>query len=1610
MATWTTNTVCEWLDSIGMEHDIADQFRSEEVDGQVLLEVTEEALKREFPHTSYGKRSNIIKERNAIKARDAETMSSGKQRRQAEWTEPERDTARTRNNQQTRSQYEFQETSCELGTANISDTAFPGDGSLHCSEVCRTFDRKVQITHKYTHHDILSCSEGQQQDLLEPIHRFILTDLSTKEGKFDLASETVRFACACLNDRTNGTLHFGVVSGTSDKVKTGEILGTSLSGEQQDYEDYMRKTISSCFVPEQRDIVQACVRPLKFIEVIPTKDMQKFVVEIDVVPSYSLCEEDAFFVRMPTPQRGIFAAQCLYRWRENQPTEIHGDDVVGFMKFKRKLAETRKEREHKYLRRMDSSDYSMLKDKLLNLLCIGEDGFIGDIYPILVISKPADNMDQSYMKENMNFLHTIDWKVVFDFDANAVVCDFITSEDKLIKVCTTADDFYSRSSENRNDPEKLRCLEEDLRSSIPYPWIFVNGYSRTSTNTLDPYPWKKQKREGFKKAVDFFASEIPAGRAIVVFALLSKDWKVMLEAAEEFFSAFPDQWMCIAKDDSVSQLWIEELLRRNCIDNDSLKNRMVVGMPWEHVQEVVLQIRGPRRNGECMLPTSTGAEVAMKQSKLNELSDLEVLSAVQCENAEILGTDKIDDYRRKVEAAFYKGGEVCWWNFYFPDHVCVRKSGKKAKDHVRRFLDQRPDTGIGIGIGKVIVYHQPGAGGTTTCKHILWDLKRTHRCAIVRTLSDQTHNQILNLWSFKDERPKAVVILLDNEDEEKSKVLMAMMEETAKQIAHDEAGTRHKLLCVFLVCRRHSTLSDSIIPLGTVSLKHVLDTKEKIWFKKKYEELENNHQQDNGIDPKLLISFNILKENFGKEYIERTVKNLTADLTDEETKLLKYVALVNAFELGFHPLPTCAFDPLMVTMPFAPGPRRGRHAVSYRWETKLCDGVKILTNEVYTQGLGYIHSIRITSPLLSNVILSHLRKRPNEGEEPLSEVVTEFLNSDVFRQKSHASGELLKAVKAMMVNRPVLPSGQRESKFSPLVQKVVKLESKRKAIEMLRLGYTLTNDPFVAQQVARFHMDEKDWANAETYAQYATQRMPEKSCLWDTYGRVFLNQVVEKYNGYVTSETQLTVEEIVPVIDIATRGIEMFRKKQQVSESERRMSSNKAGYVGEIEITVALLDCLNFVQVFSDRDVLHRFLVDEVFVPENARCLFDFNGQDYVSRLKQLQWDVRKVLVRLDDESEQLHDDSNELKRKQILDKKVDLHSYFGEGADAVDATLTNEEKCQRRRQALFQRDTDTIGGIFRLLDDRNAERNLCKIKGLLEENLRESSSPNANDLRTMISVNLALLHIRDKYLNIIKYEDMVDWSRTLYELRHTVPFMSLEPYLFYTLFNWPRKNTRFHLMPRELNDALRQWKEAYYKKYPRQSNEEKPYRRRDNTKFFLANGSDMASITSFDQLCRRKTKGDAFWRLPAVLRTLQRFSGRLSRDGDEIRVNLRCECHDDITMSIPTSRPIGNRTMRNQTVFFVIGFSWFGPKAFDVSPNDPTENVPYMVMDHQNPRPAPCVRPKDTPKTDYVTHQRFVKKLNEIGDKLRQLEDAHREKRTLTKEEVNSFSYHCYF
>jgi hypothetical protein len=42
--------------------------------------------------------------------------------------------------------------------------------------------------------------------------------------------------------------------------------------------------------------------------------------------------------------------------------------------------------------------------------------------------------------------------------------------------------------------------------------------------------------------------------------------------------------------------------------------------------------------------------------------------------------------------------------------------------------------------------HEPGAGGSTFVRHILWSFRKEYKCVVVKHLSENTPHQILDLW------------------------------------------------------------------------------------------------------------------------------------------------------------------------------------------------------------------------------------------------------------------------------------------------------------------------------------------------------------------------------------------------------------------------------------------------------------------------------------------------------------------------------------------------------------------------------------------------------------------------------------------------------------------------------------------------------------------------------------------------------------------------------------------------------------------------------------------------------------------------------------------------
>ena len=879
-------------------------------------------------------------------------------------------------------------------------------------------------------------------NLLLPIHRFVsIPILGDLDSMTEFSREYLQFVCACLNERSNGTIHFGIRETRSSPPVDGEVVGVSLKSESDSYQTFLTKAIEKCFTEQQARIALQCVQPAKFWKVPSDEtETETFVIDIDVIPNNNLCNELIFSVKLPTPAKGVYEGPHVIRIMDGNTRPLREQEIIRFQEEIPSLYKQRKQLEDEFNEsKIPENVDAGLSEKFIKLLCHGDTKLQGDHYEILVINKPAKDMDKEFITSTLSFLADIQWRVIFDFDSQATMCQFVQDQGKAIIVAKT-DDFNSRSELNTKDPEKLKELHEYLKTSVNPAWLFVNGYDQTNDHNLSPRLWKRGKSEGFKEAVRFFGSQIPKGRAMVVFVLLSPDTEIILEAAEEFITMFEDQWMCIAENEEIGKPWMDELVRRHCVDEDSDRN--IWGLPWSHLQKTVYKLLGPKKINLFEIPTSRGTTVKLENKIVNELIDIEILSCTECENSEFQFDKKtMFDFELRTREEYYKGAMVSWWNFRFPGQVCKRDIFEKIKKQVKKGLDGGIKEDI---VGRVFLYHQPGAGGTTVARHILWELRKQYRCGLIHNITEESlPEQILNLYSYKDQNPKPLLLVLDNPDTDKANLLFVALSEQARRLERKVNDQSNVVLCVFLICVRCTKFKSSTD--DKFLLQHELSSKELTWFAEKNKSLikEFQNKENTLINPRLLISFNLMKEGFDKNYMRRTVKEFVDNISDgNERKLLKYVSLLNAFDFENRPIPTSSFDGMMIINPWLQGgPRRGRKAISRRWETNLSPDIRVLLNETSRPAMGHIHSLRITSVLLAKEILLILQST-SEPVATTSDIVIEFLGfRDIFNVTNLARENLVPIFKDVLRRRQLNTDGKPETTFSLLIEDIMHRKS-----------------------------------------------------------------------------------------------------------------------------------------------------------------------------------------------------------------------------------------------------------------------------------------------------------------------------------------------------------------------------------------------------------------------------------------------------------------------------------------------------------------------------------------------------------------------------------------
>ena len=1361
---------------------------------------------------------------------------------------------------------------------------------------------------------------------LKPAHHFVEIPEQEEQVKTFMACQIINFANACMNSRLNGTIHFGFsISGKVAKV-TGVVM------QSLDLDLAIRSEIEKLTFSDQANVYNYCISPPCYIAV--SKEDNLYVVEVDVIPSASVCADNAFYIRKsPDDQFQIYNIQ------EGKPQELSKAQGEEYFKKKDILRQRRDNTERKMTTQFDRA---YLKHRLVNLLCMGDDKLAADIYPVLFIDQPSGL--ETCNNEMFSFIKHIKWTAVFDFDPNASIYHFLQDkEGQNYRVLCVEEFNHENSNEN---------LLENLRQQ---PWIFTNGYDDIDKNpSNDIKEWTKERNSSFFASVRYLEEKIPPGRAVFVF-LRFGDSRITNEAASHCCKYFPDQFVILAKEEiHVSPL---QAMLKPFVDESVIERRSVVGIDWSHLKDIFLDITGWRETSQMKIPASSGAKITLTETNVNQWTNLDILLANECSRESHTVDDAILRHRTRTQVLenFYRGEEVTWWNFWFEDQVLSRHIHKDLTRMVKDALSGRvPDTDDSV-IRHVTLYHQPGSGATTIAKNVLWDLRELYRCVALKDVDiiSETAEQLYQYRIYEDSNPKPLLVLLDNIDEEKMANLTASLKVKAKMFS-GLSDANNTTWYVFLICTRHTNPpQDYGLHQISIWLKQELKPDEKPRFEDKESELQEMHKDDRGPNPQDMLSFNIMKNDFNEEHIKRTVKHMLKDIHDNERILLRYISFLNHFHIHHRYVPLSVFDRIMGSKSSPWG--RNINSKESLWERNLSHAANILLDRKQGDDNTHVQLLGIIHPLLSKHILFMLKE---ENLETIGKIALDILKRKSLFLTKGAGMMLLKLLQDILTNREKGKGEIPVTKFAPLIEHIRQEESHLIALDVYQLGYELTNNAFVAQEIARFHIEYKNWEEASKFATKATDALPNNSYLWGTHAQVYRTQLKRKYESIENKREKLTVHSASDLIEIAENALEKFKKEQEVSDEETQSTIvNLAGYSGAVRTFLTLMNCMAHFESFS-LEMKNRAKIEiwntiqSGHMCESLSSLESVNGRNFIDIIKSLGECALLSYRRLADENVQLRerrqDDKSFIRRQQatnqLINLKAELNQYFGTPG-MMSEDMSENDKCSYYRKCVFKLAGPSINEI---LDLKGQPEPLHRIKKMMLFNIK-SSCCTPQDYSNLISSVLILINGNEPNIDV-SYEDLITWSWNLYERRDAnrkygiSSSILLEAYLYFVMVHWPRDNvsTTSEAKPKEIKKAIENWKAAFFEKYPRQAKTQKSgkpigiHKKKETVMFHFSPNEELHSIGMYSE--RLNMSDDKYWQDPKTRETHQIFRGILSANGRDVTIWIPCG-HIKERLLIAAAKPVENSSLFNKPVHFFLAFSWFGPKAYNITSPEATRD-----------------------------------------------------------------------
>ncbi|XP_064006621.1 sterile alpha motif domain-containing protein 9-like isoform X2 [Pogoniulus pusillus] len=1383
---------------------------------------------------------------------------------------------------------------------------------------------------KYVKDTVLAPETGVN-DLITPCHEYksfaIAAELNKSQLQSKFASEVIRFASACMNIRTNGTIHFGVMDSVEDKGWThGQIIGVRVR-EREHYVDAL-DYIERCFSEDVQEIARKCIHPPVFVEVISRDSVeQRFVVEVDIEPTSSLVKNSIFFeVRLPKSEDSqkvtLTKDRALYQRLGAKSERVEHNRLATFIKDL-KERDAQREKAERSRAQAHTEIPPNLGRKLAILLNDGKSYMDDSLWYILVANRcEKDNLNC------INFLMHLNIFCVFDFDEDSNVSGLYSKYKEHHATRSYFLQDFCNESKTGNPPHQKHLSLFDQTS-----WVFCNGRSdfHGGEKPCDENTWTRTKKKYLKKAVTQICDEIlPKGSFIVLFLLLSPVQKPLVDTFEEFYTEMngTEYIVCIAESKENYYKWANRAQASCSIK--TLEKCSVVGMRLSHV-DATIQKMLPSTAWPRHLPVSTRGLCALPSLEEEKMFSLEILCTDQCDDIklDVLTEKQIQD----IEQSFYRGKKITWENLWLAEKGrCGEIIEREAcKDASKLLEDILQGSRFDYSASKLKIFHHPGSGGSTIARQVLWKKRKDVRCAVIKTSYSPT-TVCEHALAFRDYEEKdfshCLPVLLLIEDYEDDYV-----EELRNELV-DAAATRKmnspRPYFILLCCRRSNDPKRlcKASPLDTVAVTHKLTDSEKSLFKAKLEKLQ---QKD--IRPEFILTFVLMCEEFNETYVRDFVEHILQgiDRSSRDTCLMCYVALLNFYvPNSYLSLSHCeAFLGL--------GIYTERKSRIHEFKNHLSDQARMIFIEL-RENTTYISSVRIIHCLVAKEILQQL-----SGNQPQSQLAMTLLQEKTLFDNRFGRDEFIKFIRDLFIRRDKRSRGDStDTLFSPFIEQVCKAEGCEKAIAVLKAAYEiLGKDPFFAQQLARLHYNNEKFEDAKYWAEVAKSHLPNDSYILDTEGQVYRKWFSFRVDKQTEEDTP---EDIIEKIGIALKSMECFRAAQRAANADRD-SMNNAGYFGEVEVGCRLLRFLSTVHVFrrnpeGEYSELVKYLITD-YIPEDIKKPWGalhrrlkglrqnlFNALEWISEdLSYFQTDKtqeKEEEDEKDEKEEQIYNPRKWLRRQSEVYAKFFVSSLTEDSSGGPTSQLT-------RRMTIYKSGGGSVTNILSFLTDKKENRSAEKLEKILSF---YTEDPRRDKLEDYDLINYILCHITLACLapgsgKLLSLQVLRELSLRFFKRKGVFPASA---YFLLTLLYWPDEALDKEPNP-DKDDILSSALQTLKRLYDIKMKDVPTRKKRIYTHFFLGKGYGLAKIvhkTKIDKLIpgslderRMKWLHGTVWNLHRIRENLKRVSG-WTRDR-----NVFIRGHMKELPILPLHRdsvPLGN-----ENVTFYLGFSFNGLVAFNI-------------------------------------------------------------------------------